>query len=84
LAEGLDVFRLRAAATGERRLPSGNLSFVGVEVLTTVNTELVVFLDVAPCSLIALMMEAVRTSETLVNLYQTTWRYKPDNSHYFG
>jgi hypothetical protein len=27
------------------------------------------------------MMEAARTSETLVNLYQTTWRYNPEDSH---
>jgi hypothetical protein len=27
------------------------------------------------------MMEAVRTSETLVNFYQTTWRYNPEDSH---
>jgi hypothetical protein len=31
--------------------------------------------------LIALMMEAARTSETLVNFYQTTRRYNPENSH---
>jgi hypothetical protein len=31
--------------------------------------------------LIALMMEAARTSETLVNFYQTTLRYKPEDSH---
>jgi hypothetical protein len=31
-------------------------------------------------SLIALMMEAARTSETLVN-YQTTRRYNPEDSH---
>jgi hypothetical protein len=30
---------------------------------------------------IALMMEAARTSETLVNFYQTTWRYNPKDSH---
>jgi hypothetical protein len=30
---------------------------------------------------IALMMEAERTSETLVNIYQTTWRYNPEDSH---
>jgi hypothetical protein len=30
---------------------------------------------------IALMMEAARTSETLVNLYQTTRRYNPEDSH---
>jgi hypothetical protein len=40
-----------------------------------------VFWVVAPCSLvevyqaIALMIEAARTSETLVNFYQTTRRY---------
>jgi hypothetical protein len=31
--------------------------------------------------LIALMMEATRTSETLVNFYQTTRRYNPEDSH---
>jgi hypothetical protein len=31
--------------------------------------------------LIALMMEAARTSETLVNFYQTTRRYNPEGSH---
>jgi hypothetical protein len=31
----------------------------------------------------ALMMEAARTSETLVNFYQTTRRYNPEDSHLF-
>jgi hypothetical protein len=31
--------------------------------------------------LIALMMEAARTYETLVNFYQTTRRYNPEDSH---
>jgi hypothetical protein len=31
--------------------------------------------------LMALMMEAARTSETLVNFYQTAWRYNPEDSH---
>jgi hypothetical protein len=30
---------------------------------------------------IALMMEAARTSETLVNFYQTTRLYSPEDSH---
>jgi hypothetical protein len=30
---------------------------------------------------VTLMMEAARTSETLVNFYQTTWRYNPEDSH---
>jgi hypothetical protein len=30
--------------------------------------------------IISAMMEAARTSETLVNFYQTTWRYNPDDS----
>jgi hypothetical protein len=30
---------------------------------------------------IALMMEAARTSETLVNFYQTTRHYNPEDSH---
>jgi hypothetical protein len=32
-------------------------------------------------SLIALMMEAVQTSETLVNSYQSTQLYNPEDSH---
>jgi hypothetical protein len=50
-----------------------------------------VFRVVAPCSvvevyhrfraIIALMMEAAITSETLVNFYHTTRRYNPENSH---
>jgi hypothetical protein len=31
--------------------------------------------------IIALIMEAARTSETLVNFYQTTRRYNPKESH---
>jgi hypothetical protein len=39
-------------------------------------------LQVDGCLLfIALMMEAARTSETLVNFYQTTRRYNPKDSH---
>jgi hypothetical protein len=30
---------------------------------------------------IALMMEAARATEKLVNFYQTTWRYNPGDSH---
>jgi hypothetical protein len=31
--------------------------------------------------IIALMMKAARTSETLVNFYQTARRYNPQDSH---
>jgi hypothetical protein len=47
-----------------------------------------VFWVVAPCSLvevyqlIALMMEAARFSETLVNFYQIARRYNPEDSHF--
>jgi hypothetical protein len=46
--------------------------------------KMAIFWVVAPCSLVdfrALMMEAERTSETLVNFYQTTRRYNPEDSH---
>jgi hypothetical protein len=51
-----------------------NITWLGFEVLTAVSTtNMAVFWVVAPCSLIALMMEAARSSETLVvNFYQTT------------
>jgi hypothetical protein len=35
----------------------------------------------ASINIIALMMEVTRTSETLVNFYQTTRRYNPEDSH---
>jgi hypothetical protein len=56
-------------------------------------TKMAVFWVVAPCSLvslptfqrsasiIALMMEAARTSETLVSFFQTTRSYNPEDSH---
>jgi hypothetical protein len=31
-------------------------------------------------AMITLMMEAVRTSETSVNIYVTTWQYIPEDS----
>jgi hypothetical protein len=33
-------------------------------------------------AIIALMMEAVQTPETMVNLYQSTWCYNPEDSHF--
>jgi hypothetical protein len=33
--------------------------------------------------IIILMMEAVSTSETSVNFYQTTWRNIPEDSHLY-
>jgi hypothetical protein len=42
-----------------------------------------VFWVVAPCRLlIVLMMEAVRTSETLVNFCQSTRPYNPEDNHF--
>jgi hypothetical protein len=49
-------------------------SIVGFEVLTAVSTKMAV-------SIITLMMEAARTSETLVNFCQTTQLYNPEDSH---
>jgi hypothetical protein len=47
------------------------------------HTKMAVFWVVAVSIIraIALMMEAARTSETLVNFYQTTRRYNPEDSH---
>jgi hypothetical protein len=37
--------------------------------------------EVLAASIIRTMMEAASTSETLVNFYQTTRRYNPEDSH---
>jgi hypothetical protein len=62
-------------------------NIVGFEVLTAANVKMAVFWVAVPCSLvdglamIVLMMEAASTSQTSVNLYHTTRRYKPEDSH---
>jgi hypothetical protein len=68
-------------------LPSRTLSSkisslqVGYEVLTAASMKMAVFWVVAPCSLVEVMMEAARTSETLVYFYQTTRHYNPEDCH---
>jgi hypothetical protein len=37
--------------------------------------------EILAASIIALMLEAARTYETLANFYQTTRRYNPEDSH---
>jgi hypothetical protein len=57
-----------------------NAAFINISesMLGSKNIKMMaVFWVVAPCSLIALMMEAAMTSETLENFYQTTRRYNP-------
>jgi hypothetical protein len=49
---------------------------VWLDVLMAVNIKLAVFWVVA-----RLMMEAVQASGTLVNSYQSTRRYNPEDSH---
>jgi hypothetical protein len=49
-----------------------------------VTMKMAVFWVVVPCGLIALMMEAVQTSETLINSYQSAWHYNPEDSHLLG
>jgi hypothetical protein len=63
---------------------------VRFQVLTVASMKMAVFWVVAPCNLVevcrrfrerrALMMEASNTTETSVNLYQTTRRNKPEDS----
>jgi hypothetical protein len=64
------------------RTQSGKLRF-------QVLTETTVFWDVVPCSLAgvsenltaSIISEAVSSSETSVDIYKTTWRNIPEDSH---
>jgi hypothetical protein len=60
---------------------------VRFEVILAVKMTITVFWDMIPCSLVnrdrqfsALHMEAVRSSETLVRMYQTTRLHIPEGS----
>jgi hypothetical protein len=55
--------------------------YVIFQILTATIVEMAVFRDVAPCRTIALIMEAVSTSETSVSIYQITRRNIPGDSH---
>jgi hypothetical protein len=54
------------------------MKLVRFQFLTAVSMKMTFFWDVA---IIALMMEAVSTSETSVNFYQATWHNIPEDSH---
>jgi hypothetical protein len=60
-----------------------------LQALTVTNMKMTAFCNIAPCSpgvyrrFIALMMEAVRTSETSVYFNETTWRYIPEGYHIY-
>jgi hypothetical protein len=63
------------------------MNAIRFQLLTAASMKFRVFWDVAPCShdevasiIIAMMMEAVRTSEMSVNFNMTTWRYIPEDS----
>lgn len=64
---------------------SKNLShnLVEFEVFTALSTKMPVFwvVEPSPSGLIPLIMEAVKTSQTLVNCYKTTRRYTTEDSH---
>jgi hypothetical protein len=51
------------------------------QVLTAVRMKMAVLWVVAPCGLIALMMETGNISETSVEFYQTTRCNNPEDGH---
>jgi hypothetical protein len=81
----LHIITLYHTALGESDVLLGNVTgFKRSDCGLLDGLKMAVFWIVAPCSLvmaIALMMEAARTSETLVNFYQATRRYNPEDSY---
>jgi hypothetical protein len=59
-----------------------SLQLVRFQVLTAANMKMIVFWDIVPSSVV--MMEAVSTSETSVNFYQTIRRNIPKDRHLFA
>jgi hypothetical protein len=57
-----------------------NIEYLRLQVLMAASMKFRVFWNVAPCSLVVLMMEAVRTSEMSVYSNETTWSYIPEDS----
>jgi hypothetical protein len=55
--------------------------FVGFEVLTAVSTKMVVITTLMMEAARTLVLSVARTSEKLVNFYQTTQRHNPEDSH---
>jgi hypothetical protein len=70
-------------------LAAGSCGHVGSEVLTATSMKMVVFWVVTPCTKVevyrrfrgAYSLQHRWTSETLVNVHQTTQRYSPEDSH---
>jgi hypothetical protein len=59
------------------------VKFIGqdtFQVLAAACVKMIILWDVVLCSLVALMMEAVSTSETSENFYQITQRRIPEDS----
>jgi hypothetical protein len=61
-------------------------SEVGFEVLTAVSTKIAVLWVVAPCSLVDVYQRfrgpcCLHHEGLMVNFYQTTWRYNPEDKH---
>jgi hypothetical protein len=52
---------------------TNNNNYPGIDIVSEVLAASII--------MIALMMEGARTSETLVNFYQTTRRYNPEDGH---
>jgi hypothetical protein len=50
-------------------------------ILTAASMKMTIFRDTAPCRLVDLIMEAVRTSETSVSFYKTTRHNAPEDYH---
>jgi hypothetical protein len=80
-ADGGSMFLRNVCWSNKPRIPSSVSFFLGILLASRMSVSQSTNITIAKLAVIALMMEAVSTSETSVNFYQSTRRNNSEVSH---
>jgi uncharacterized metal-binding protein len=79
------MISLKSRLTENNRIQAAEIGFLGsvtgLKLRSEEMNENIMHIDGCLLGCSALVMEAAMSSETLVNFYQTTRRYNPEDSH---